>query len=140
MPAALAPLTSSAVSSQSYGLIGTSSAPGFSNRLTPGASLSSLSSYNDDIAAMNEQNRRMWAATHGGSDAGFPVSSGGAVYAAAATNPAAFNTDLAEMSRQQAEMLRVQIAMQRENLMFTSISNILKTKHDTLKNIVSNIR
>ncbi len=137
MPAALAPLTSSAVSSQSYGLIGTSSAPGFSNRLTPGAK---LSSYNDDIAAMNEQNRRMWAATHGGSDAGFPVSSGGAVYAAAATNPAAFNTDLAEMSRQQAEMLRVQIAMQRENLMFTSISNILKTKHDTLKNIVSNIR
>ena len=53
---------------------------------------------------------------------------------------ASYNNDLAEISRQQAEMLSLQIAMQRENLMFTSISNILKTKHDTLKNTVSNIR
>ncbi len=92
MPAAIAlPLTSPAVSSQSIGVIGTSSTA-FSDRLTPGASVAS------------------------------------------------YNNDIAEMSRQQGEMLSLQIAMQRENLMFTSISNILKTKHDTLKNTVSNIR
>ena len=126
MPAAIAlPLTSPAVSSQSIGMIGTSSTA-FSDRLTPGAS---IASYNNDIAAQSDQNRRLWASTHG-SDAGFPASTGGSVY----------NTDLAEMSRQQGEMLSLQIAMQRENLMFTSISNILKTKHDTLKNTVSNIR
>jgi hypothetical protein len=32
------------------------------------------------------------------------------------------------------------MAMQRENIFFTSISNILKIKHDTLKTIISNIR
>jgi hypothetical protein len=49
-------------------------------------------------------------------------------------------TDIAEMSRQNAQMLQVQMAMQRENTMFSSISNVLKTKHDTAKNSISNIR
>jgi hypothetical protein len=39
-----------------------------------------------------------------------------------------------------AEMLKVQMAMQRENTSFSSISNVLKTKHDTAKNSISNIR
>lgn len=50
------------------------------------------------------------------------------------------NNSIAEMSRQNAQMMQVQIAMQRENQMFTSISNVLKTKHDTVKNSISNIR
>ena len=49
-------------------------------------------------------------------------------------------TDIAEMSKQNAQMLQVQIAMQRENTMFSSISNVLKTKHDTAKNSIQNIR
>lgn len=49
-------------------------------------------------------------------------------------------TDIAEMSRQNAQMLQVQMAMQRENTIFSSISNVLKTKHDTAKNSISNIR
>ena len=36
--------------------------------------------------------------------------------------------------------LQVQIAMQRENQVFTSVSNVLKTRHDTVKNSISNIR
>ncbi len=52
----------------------------------------------------------------------------------------AFNGDIAAMSAQNAQMLQVQMAMQRENTMFSSISNVLKTKHDTAKNSVSNIR
>ncbi len=52
----------------------------------------------------------------------------------------AYNTDIASMSAQNSQMLQVQMAMQRENTMFSSISNVLKTKHDTAKNSVSNIR
>lgn len=51
-----------------------------------------------------------------------------------------YNTSIAEMSAQNAQMLQVQMAMQRENTMFSSISNVLKTKHDTAKNSISNIR
>jgi hypothetical protein len=51
-----------------------------------------------------------------------------------------YNTDIAQMSAQNAQMMQVQMAMQRENTMFTSISNVLKTKHDTAKNAIGNIR
>ncbi|HEY0882862.1 MAG TPA: hypothetical protein VGD87_15080, partial [Archangium sp.] len=51
-----------------------------------------------------------------------------------------YNNDIASMSAQNSQMLQVQMAMQRENTMFSSISNVLKTKHDTAKNSVSNIR
>ncbi|PZR07861.1 MAG: hypothetical protein DI536_26210 [Archangium gephyra] len=52
----------------------------------------------------------------------------------------AATNSIADMSAQNAQMLNVQIAMQRENTMFSSISNVLKTKHDTAKNSVGNIR
>lgn len=69
-------------------------------------------------------------------------SAGGAnLLAGAGTNAmGAYNTDIAQMSAQNSQMLQVQMAMQRENTMFSSISNVLKTKHDTAKNSVSNIR
>ena len=51
-----------------------------------------------------------------------------------------YNSSIAEMSAQNAQMLQVQMAMQRENTMFSSISNVLKTKHDTAKNSIGNIR
>jgi hypothetical protein len=38
------------------------------------------------------------------------------------------------------EGLSLQEAMQRENLVFTSVSNVLKTRHDTAKNSISNVR
>lgn len=50
------------------------------------------------------------------------------------------NNSIADMTKQNAQMMQVQIAMQRENQMFTSVSNVLKTKHDTVKNSISNIR
>ncbi|MBL8916498.1 MAG: hypothetical protein JNM17_37710 [Archangium sp.] len=51
-----------------------------------------------------------------------------------------YNGDIASMSAQNTQMLQVQMAMQRENTMFSSISNVLKTKHDTAKNAIGNIR
>ena len=38
------------------------------------------------------------------------------------------------------QMIDVQVQMQRENQMFTSISNVLKTRHETAKNSISNVR
>lgn len=39
-----------------------------------------------------------------------------------------------------ARLLKIQLAMQRENLVFSSVSNVLKTRHDTAKNSIGNIR
>jgi hypothetical protein len=47
---------------------------------------------------------------------------------------------LKTLQTQQAEMARLQMAMQTENRKFTSISNVLKTKHDAVKNSINNIR
>jgi hypothetical protein len=38
------------------------------------------------------------------------------------------------------EMMAIQLAMQRENQVFSSVSNVLKTRHDTAKNSINNIR
>lgn len=38
------------------------------------------------------------------------------------------------------QYLQLQSAMQNENRQFTTVSNIMKTKHDTVKNSISNIR
>jgi len=39
-----------------------------------------------------------------------------------------------------SNLLKIQIAMQRENQVFTSVSNVLKARHDTAKNAIGNIR
>ncbi len=38
------------------------------------------------------------------------------------------------------QYLQLQMHMQRENRTYTSVSNVLKTRHDTVKNSISNIR
>ena len=38
------------------------------------------------------------------------------------------------------QYLQLQSQMQHENRSFTAVSNIMKTKHDTVKNSISNIR
>ncbi len=38
------------------------------------------------------------------------------------------------------QYLELQSQMQSENRSFTAVSNIMKTKHDTVKNSISNIR
>lgn len=50
------------------------------------------------------------------------------------------NSELANMTAENSKLLQVQIALQRENQVFTSVSNSMKTKHDTIKNSISNIR
>jgi hypothetical protein len=38
------------------------------------------------------------------------------------------------------QYLQLQDSMQNDNRQFTMVSNIMKTKHDTVKNTISNIR
>lgn len=59
---------------------------------------------------------------------------------AASNNLGTMNGELLQASQDNSKLLQVQIAMQRENQVFTSVSNVLKTKHDTVKNSISNIR
>lgn len=51
-------------------------------------------------------------------------------------------TDGSAAARRRAavQMMQVQMAMQRENVLFTSISNVLKTRHETAKNSIGNVR
>lgn len=71
-----------------------------------------------------------------GNTGGSPNLAGGAQ----GNNAGIFNTDIAQMSAENMKMMQVQMAMQRENQVFSSVSNVLKTKHDTVKNSISNIR
>ena len=77
---------------------------------------------------------------------GNPVTTGGSVGSpnltggTSSNNVGTMNNELAAASSENAKLLQVQISMQRENQVFTSVSNVLKTKHDTVKNSISNIR
>jgi hypothetical protein len=45
-----------------------------------------------------------------------------------------------QIQAETAQLLQLQMEMQHENRSYTAISNILKTKHDTAKNSISNVR
>ena len=50
------------------------------------------------------------------------------------------NQQLIQSQGENAEMMALQEQMQRENIVFTSVSNVLKTRQDTAKNSISNVR
>lgn len=50
------------------------------------------------------------------------------------------NQAIQGMSGEMSNMLRLQYQMQRENMTYTSISNVMKGKHDTVKNTIQNAR
>ena len=53
---------------------------------------------------------------------------------------AEFNGEMSSMFTEQKKLLGMQVAMQRENQVFTTISNVLKTRHDSAKNSIGNIK
>jgi hypothetical protein len=53
---------------------------------------------------------------------------------------AGMNADLIQSQKENGELIKVQMSLQRENQVFTSVSNVLKTRHDTVKNSIGNIR
>ncbi len=60
--------------------------------------------------------------------------------AAAGGAVSGFNADLESMRRTNLELMQSQMAMQRENQVFTTVSNVLKVRHDTVKNTIQNVR
>jgi hypothetical protein len=131
-------IRSGAVSSSSSGLTG--SGASFSSAMQ--AQASAMSQYNNDIAAMAARNQQMMMAQMAARQG---QGAGSAPYAnlsqgLSSNDVGLANNSIAEMTKQNAQMMQVQIAMQRENQLFTSVSNVLKTKHDTVKNSISNIR
>ena len=50
------------------------------------------------------------------------------------------NDSLSGMQADNIKMMELQIKMQRENTVFSTLSNILKVRHDTQKNSIGNIR
>ena len=65
----------------------------------------------------------------------------------AANDPAKMFETLKEVSRtdslnenSEMEAMRLQMYMQKHAQMYDMLSNIMKTRHDTVKNIISNIR
>ena len=50
------------------------------------------------------------------------------------------NDSLSGMQADNIKMMELQIRMQRENTVFSTLSNILKVRHDTQKNSIGNIR
>jgi hypothetical protein len=53
---------------------------------------------------------------------------------------AEFNGEMQSMFAEQKKLLGVQISMQKENQVFSTISNVLKTRHDSAKNSIGNIK
>src|ERR1041384_6727912 len=76
---------------------------------------------------------------------GWPLSSGGPIGAAAGSDS---QDQLLNATKQMQETqmtfnlqyLQLQTQMQHENRSYTAVSNIMKTKHDTVKNSINNIR
>ena len=73
---------------------------------------------------------------------GSPVSNNGQVSlpGGGGVSGGEFNGEMSSMFAEQKKLLGVQISMQRENQVFSTISNVLKTRHDTSKNAIGNIR
>jgi hypothetical protein len=74
---------------------------------------------------------------------GLPTTGGGFPNSLGTTNTGNtmgdMNQQLIQSQADNAKLMGVQIQMQHENQVFTSVSNVLKTRHDTVKNSIGNI-
>jgi hypothetical protein len=82
----------------------------------------------------------------GGVSTGGGVSMGGGGSGASAnmpisaTDPGAGGAfSVQDMAAQQGRLLNLQIAMQNENQVWSTVSNVLKVRHDTVKNTIQNV-
>lgn len=78
---------------------------------------------------------------------GVPVTNGGAGAGLTTGAPGAggdmftnFRSYQAEQMSLNMQYLKLQQDMQQENRQFTTLSNVMKTKHDTAKNAINNVR
>jgi predicted butyrate kinase (DUF1464 family) len=123
-----------------------------------GAGYSAVGAMNADLAQAQAENQRLLQAQqYGGGGFGSVGSMNADLLRQQAANQQAYqaqrmagsgssttisgmNSDLVQSQADNAALLKVQIALQHENQVFSSVSNVLKTRHDTVKNSIGNIR
>lgn len=77
----------------------------------------------------------------GGNTSGGAVAGGGGITnGVSGSTTAGFNSDLESMRKTNLELMQAQMAMQKENQVFSTVSNVLKVRHDTVKNTIQNVR
>ncbi|MBZ4417186.1 hypothetical protein [Myxococcus sp. RHSTA-1-4] len=74
----------------------------------------------------------------GGSIVGTPTAGTGANASPTDTVNGSFS--LTKMAEENSKLLNLQAAIQQESQTFTAISNVMKSRHDTIKNSISNVR
>ena len=72
----------------------------------------------------------------GGPERRTPGSSGG-VQGGSSTG--SFGGQISQAQQDNDNMIQLQIQMQHENAVFSTISNVLKVRHDTVKNTIQNV-
>ena len=95
------------------------------------------------LAAAVRDARVGTAAAIGGAPVGGPAGIGGPTVPGAGGTAGGANTVEAMMSDGQAsnmQLLALQQHIQQENQVFTTVSNVMRAKHDTAKAAVSNVR
>jgi hypothetical protein len=95
------------------------------------------------LAAAVHDARVGTAAAIGGTPIGGPAGIGGATVPGAGAPGGGANTVEAMLSDGQAsnmQLLALQQHIQQENQVFTTVSNVMRAKHDTAKAAVSNVR
>jgi hypothetical protein len=76
----------------------------------------------------------------GGSVGGSTTASPNYAPQGAGGHTAVMQSDLQASVAENAKLMQVQMAMQRENQVFSTVSNVLKVRHDTVKNTIQNVR
>lgn len=65
---------------------------------------------------------------------------GGGTVNGSTTDTVNGNFSLTKMAEENSKLLNLQAAIQQESQTFTAISNVMKSRHDTIKNSISNVR
>jgi hypothetical protein len=65
---------------------------------------------------------------------------GGGTVNGSTTDTVNSNFSLGKMAEENSKLLNLQAAIQQESQTFTAISNVMKSRHDTIKNSISNVR
>lgn len=106
----------------------------------PGAASASASYAATGVMPLSSGGMSTTVGATGGTVMGGTTTGPNLTAGSAHNNVGMMNNEISNITAENSKLLQTQIALQRENQVFTSVSNVLKTKHDTVKNSISNIR
>ncbi|MBU8895009.1 hypothetical protein DRW03_01960 [Corallococcus sp. H22C18031201] len=80
------------------------------------------------------------ASTNVGGSTGSPSTLGTSGVGGSVGDQVNGNFSLGQMQNDNVKLLNLQAAMQHESQVFTAVSNVMKSRHDTIKNSIGNVR